>query len=105
MIRLSNLCLVCLAVAGASLQARAATVAIEPVRDGTLYESATGDLANGAGDYLFSGTTAGVELRRAVFAFDVADALPAGSTVTIRVSKGPRVTTPNLTVPDQVVGQ
>ena len=30
---------------------------------------------------------------------------PAGSTVTIRVSKGPRVTTPNLTVPDQVVGQ
>ena len=82
MIRLSNSCLVCLAIAGASLPARAATVAIEPVRDGTLYESATGDLANGAGDYLFSGVTAGVEQRRAVFAFDVANALPAGSTVT-----------------------
>ena len=51
-------------------------------RDNTLYESQTGALSNGAGHFFFAGTTAGPEIRRALIAFDLAGAIPAGSTIT-----------------------
>ena len=50
-------------------------------KDNTLY-SEDGELSNGAGDHFFAGATDGPDLRRAVIAFDVASAIPAGSTVT-----------------------
>lgn len=58
-------------------------VEIEPSRDVTLIESADGSLANGEGSNLFVGRTgqASDSRRRALLAFDVAAALPAGAEV------------------------
>ena len=60
------------------------TVTLTPVRDNTLYQSSGAPLSNGQGDYLFAGMTnqpADDNKRRAVIAFDIAAALPAGATV------------------------
>jgi hypothetical protein len=59
----------------------AATATIAPLKDTTLYESLTGSLGNGKGDYLFSGTTNALEVRRGLISFDVAGAVPAGATI------------------------
>ncbi|MEM8834239.1 MAG: DNRLRE domain-containing protein [Planctomycetota bacterium] len=54
-----------------------------PSRDAVLYESATGSLANGSGDYLFAGRTlqGSGAIRRSTIGFDVSS-IPAGSTIT-----------------------
>lgn len=57
------------------------TVTLTPLRDNTLYESSTGTLSNGAGRYLFAGTTArGAQARRGLLAFDLG-AIPPGATI------------------------
>ncbi len=53
-----------------------AVIELAAVSDTTLYESATGALGNGAGQYLFAGTTNQPQLRRALISFDAAGALP-----------------------------
>ena len=68
-------------------------VELEPTADVTLYEDAEGDLANGSGSYLFVGRTNQPMFRRALLAFDIAGAIPAGSTIVaaelkIEVSSG-----------------
>jgi Thrombospondin type 3 repeat len=73
-----------------SSTARAAppvTFDIGAKKDNTLYEPPPGqELSNGAGQHLFVGTTANPapngDIRRALVAFDVAAAIPAGSTIT-----------------------
>lgn len=50
-------------------------------KDNTLFEDQAGSLSNGVGIYLFSGMTARNETRRALIAFDVANALPPGAAV------------------------
>ncbi|GJM09122.1 MAG: hypothetical protein DHS20C11_13980 [Lysobacteraceae bacterium] len=61
--------------------ASAETIVIEPVVDNTLYEDASGALSNGSGPHLFAGlSNMGLE-RRGVLAFDIASAIPAGSTI------------------------
>jgi hypothetical protein len=64
--------------------ATAAMININPNKDNTLYEydPAEGDHSNGAGFHFFAGENAMGELRRGVLAFDVAGAIPAGSTIT-----------------------
>lgn len=57
------------------------TVSLTPARDNTLYESEAGTISNGAGQYLFAGTTQRGELRRALLAFDLS-AIPPWATVT-----------------------
>jgi spore coat protein A len=69
---------VCLAF---PLAAAASTVTLEPSRDNTMY-SESGALSNGAGQYLFTGETNDGNVRRALLAFNVASAVPAGSTIT-----------------------
>jgi protocatechuate 3,4-dioxygenase beta subunit len=71
-----------------------AQVVLEPSKDNTLYESGTGNVSNGAGDFLFVGRTEQVSnsIRRGLAAFDVAGSVPAGSTITsvqlqLRVSR------------------
>lgn len=70
------------------------TVTLTPSQDATLYQEAAGNLANGGGDYLFTGRTNSTALiRRTVLAFDVAASVPAGSlisaaTLTLRVDRG-----------------
>jgi len=66
----------------AAIPALAETAALAPMMDATLYEDAEGDLANGSGSYLFVGRTNQPWVRRALLAFDIAGAIPAGSTVT-----------------------
>lgn len=61
--------------------ARGDVVSLSPSKDNTLYQSAAGDLSNGAGSYFFAGTTAQESIRRGLIAFDVAAAVPAGSTI------------------------
>ena len=64
-------------------QASAATALFAPSKDNTLYESATGDLSNGAGDLLFAGRTNPTTdiIQRAVLAFDVAGQVPLGTVI------------------------
>ncbi|MEQ8360344.1 MAG: T9SS type A sorting domain-containing protein [Cytophagales bacterium] len=76
---------------------RAQSVTLSPDKDNTLYESASGDVSNGAGDYLFFGQTNQGDLRRALISFDVASALQPGDSVTnvilrFEVSKVPNNT-------------
>jgi hypothetical protein len=66
------------------MSASAGIANIMPSKDNTLYEydPAEGDHSNGAGFHFFAGENAQGELRRGVLAFDVAGAIPAGSTIT-----------------------
>jgi hypothetical protein len=68
----------------ASLPASADSVALNPVKDNTLYESPDGSLSNGAGANMFAGKTFQPvdNRRRAVMAFDIAGAVPAGAGIT-----------------------
>jgi hypothetical protein len=63
--------------------ATAAIININPNKDNTLYEydPAEGDHSNGAGFHFFAGENAMGERRRGVLAFDVAGAIPPGSTI------------------------
>jgi hypothetical protein len=58
-------------------------LAIEPIKDNTLYQSVTGALSNGAGSYFFVGKTFQLSdnLRRGLIAFDVFGSVPAGSII------------------------
>ena len=67
-------------------------------KDNTLYQSATGHLSNGAGQYFFAGKNNRGEIRRGVIAFEVSDSIPPGSTInsvalTLRMSKSVRAGT------------
>ena len=61
--------------------ALADTVTIEPVRDTTLHDE-DGAGSNGSGPNMRAALTRGGNVRRALAAFDVAAAVPAGSVVT-----------------------
>src|SRR5207237_10542861 len=63
--------------------ARADLININPSKDNTLYQydPADGDTSNALGLHFFAGETAMGELRRGVFAFDIAGHIPAGSTI------------------------
>jgi len=59
-------------------------VVVDAAQDATLYEG-DGSLANGSGNYLFTGATAaqsGGAERRALIAFDIESAIPIGATIT-----------------------
>lgn len=58
------------------------SITLNPTRDNTLYEYATGDTSNGAGPVFFAGMNSQGHARRAIFRFDVAGALPSGAVVT-----------------------
>jgi hypothetical protein len=66
--------------AGLSL-AQVQTVALEPAKDNTIYASSSGSLSNGAGTGLFAGAALSGLTRRGLLAFDVAGAIPAGSSI------------------------
>jgi hypothetical protein len=92
---LVTLLLVSLSYLGAGL-ASGGIINIMPSKDNTLYEydPAEGDHSNGAGFHFFAGENGMGELRRGVVAFDVAGAIPPGSTITavsltINMSKTP----------------
>lgn len=57
------------------------TVVLEPAQDAAIYEE-SGQLANGAGSFVFAGKNASDSERRALLRFAVDQAIPAGATVT-----------------------
>ena len=61
---------------------RADGVTLLPVKDNTLYEPTLNATSNGAGDNFFAGQTATALKRRGLLAFNVADNIPAGATIT-----------------------
>jgi len=71
-----------LAASVCSLSAQAEMVSLSATRDATIYESTTGEVANGAGQYLFAGRTNQNLARRALVHFDIASAIPDGATIT-----------------------
>jgi hypothetical protein len=58
------------------------TALLTAARDNTLYETALGELSNGAGEYFFVGRTGSGQLRRGLIGFDITATLPPGATVT-----------------------
>lgn len=62
--------------------AHADTVTIAPVQDNTLIEDLQGTLSNGAGSHFFAGLSGVPQIHRGLLQFDVAAAVPAGSTIT-----------------------
>ncbi|MBI1950150.1 MAG: DNRLRE domain-containing protein [Acidobacteria bacterium] len=83
--RVAGLLLGCFFVAAAgTLDALAEFAVLRPVKDATLIEDPAGALGNGSGPAFFAGRTSSTSgsIRRAVLAFDVAAAVPRGSTVT-----------------------
>lgn len=71
---------VCASIVASSAGADVVTLA--PARDATLYQSNDGSVANGSGQHLFAGRNSGGNTRRSLLAFDIAGAIPAGSTIT-----------------------
>jgi len=69
------------ALACVSTFASAGEITIGANRDNTLY-SESGSESNGAGEFFFAGSNGFGQVRRALLRFDVALALPPGSTVT-----------------------
>lgn len=67
-----------------ALPVSADTVTLPCDRDNTLYENATGDVSNALGQTMFTGRNALATnfRRRALVRFDVAGAIPPGSTIT-----------------------
>lgn len=59
-------------------------VQIGAAKDNTLYESTTGSLSNGLGQYFFAGKTGSLDnfkIRRGLIAFNIAGNIPAGSSI------------------------
>ena len=59
-------------------------VVLNPIKDNTLYQTASGTLSDGLGDYLFVGrvgSTGGGAIRRALLKFDIG-AIPSAATIT-----------------------
>lgn len=73
-------CLAASVVVFAAGSAFAESITLGAAKDNTLFEDPTGSLSNGAGSYLFAGTTGQDAKRRGLIAFDVS-AIPAGSIV------------------------
>lgn len=71
--------LACSALAASTATAEVADILAS--RDNTLYEDGAGSLSNGAGAHLFVGMTDEPNRRRALLQFDIAAAIPAGSTI------------------------
>jgi cysteine-rich repeat protein len=75
----SSLAAVCVGLLALARSALADQVTVVADRDTTLFEE--GDLSNGAGQHIFTGRTDQPKIRRALLRFDIATALPPGSTV------------------------
>ena len=92
----------CCALTCASCGSSTCSVSLEPVRDNTLFEDPEGLLSDGADGSLFVGRIpkgSGLR-RRALLAFDVAGAIPPGSTiVSAELALRPRSTNSYIVAP------
>jgi hypothetical protein len=65
-----------------ALIAQGRALVLLPTQDVTIYESATGDISNGAGESGFVGVDTNGAARRYLIKFDVAGAIPPGASIT-----------------------
>jgi hypothetical protein len=72
-----------LVVPGFVATARAATLAVEPSRDTTLFEDSLGATSNGAGEYLFAGANANGAIRRGLLRFELGGIAPGSAVVAV----------------------
>jgi len=73
-----------LAISSTGYTSESVEVQIGAAKDNTLYESATGSLSNGLGQYFFAGKTGLIDnfkIRRGLIAFNIAGNIPAGSSI------------------------
>lgn len=66
-----------------TLNVHSATVELSAEKDNTLYESGSGNLSNGSGDFIFMGRTgqsSGESIRRALLMFDLSS-VPSGAVI------------------------
>jgi hypothetical protein len=71
----------------------AETALVDPTQDNTLYESTQGALSNGAGEFLFTGSTVSNGVRRTVIAFKDLSAVPEGAKIeSVRKEDSPATT-------------
>ena len=82
--RAAALVLACALGAGGAGNVFAEFAFLRPAHDSTVIEDPAGTLANGSGEAIFAGriNSASRSIRRALISFDVAAAVPPGSTVT-----------------------
>jgi len=79
--KLSLCAVICAVQLAGAASALAEVVTLPPMQDTTLYQENPESRSNGAGVYTFSGRTLNGDLRRALVAFDVAAAIPAGAVI------------------------
>lgn len=80
-----KVCMMAAVVGAAAAVVSADTAVLQASADNTLYEDTLGVVSNGSGAYFFAGDTGQFGARRGLVRFDVAAAVPAGSTVTSAV--------------------
>src|SRR5688500_16806685 len=59
----------------------AASVTLTPSKDNTIYGDGSASLSNGAGPYLFAGSSGEKRVLRGLIAFNLAGQIPAGATI------------------------
>jgi hypothetical protein len=69
------------AILGSTSPSQPVVTNLNPSKDNTFYQDSSGSTSNGAGQYVFVGVSNNGEIRRAAIAFDVAAAIPDGSTI------------------------
>lgn len=77
-----------------SLFAQTKTITISPSHDNTLYEDDNGMLSNGAGPFIYAGTSTSSLVKRALIKFKIDSNIPASVTITKVVLKLNMVHTP-----------
>ncbi|MGH7943893.1 MAG: DNRLRE domain-containing protein, partial [Opitutaceae bacterium] len=60
---------------------RAASVTLTPGKDNTIYGSGDANLSNGAGQFIFAGSSGAGRVLRGLIAFNLAGQIPAGATI------------------------
>lgn len=70
------------ALLASAVAASADVVFLSASKDNTLYQDGTGSTSNGLGDAFFVGRTSSFGVRRGLISFELASAIPAGSTIT-----------------------
>lgn len=66
-------------------QTQTQTLHLSAVQDNTLYEDPSGQLSNGAGQYLFVGTNGSGAVRRALLRFDISGIIPKSRVVDVQI--------------------
>src|SRR5688572_12035018 len=73
--------IVVLAAASVPRTATAASLTLTPSKDTTIYGNGNASLSNGAGQYLFAGSSGEERVLRGLVAFNLEGRIPAGSTI------------------------